>query len=563
MRSFKRIILVITALLLILVPGSASAQNYSFSLDREIVDVYWESDGTARIDYQMTFTNDPSAHALDYIDIGMPMDSSYSLSNVTASVNGAPITDIEDSPVVSPGIALGLGADAIAPGGTGTVRMAITGVGNVLFQSDVSGYASVGFAPSWFDKQYVHGTTDMTVNFHLPPGVKPDEPRWHASPSGWPASPDTSLDSQGRVLYSWNDPSANGYTAYVFGASFPLEYVPASAVQKPSLWQRLGISQGTLTTICCVGGILVLIGVIIAAATYASRRRKLDYLPPKISIEGHGIKRGLTAVEAAILLERPLDRILTMILFGVVKKGAARVTAEDPLQVEAISPEPEDLNPYEKEFLAAVTTKEKRERERALQKVSVNLVKAVQKKMKGFSLSDTQKYYRSIVDKAWNQVEAAETPEVRSERYMDDLEWTMLDRDFDDRTRRVFRTGPVFIPVWWGAYRPSYSPSAAPSTGRPVSTTATTGAGPAGRVSLPSLPGGQFAASVVTSVQNTAGNLVSSLASFTGGVTKTTNPPPPPSTTGTSFRGSSGGGCACACACACAGCACACAGGGR
>jgi len=30
--------------------------------------------------------------------------------------------------------------------------------------------------------------------------------------------------------------------------------------------------------------------------------------PPKISIEGHGIKRGLTAVEAAILMEEPLDR---------------------------------------------------------------------------------------------------------------------------------------------------------------------------------------------------------------------------------------------------------------
>jgi len=47
----------------------------------------------------------------------------------------------------------------------------------------------------------------------------------------------------------------------------------------------------------------------------------MQYLPPKISIEGKGIKRGLTAVEAGILLEEPLDKILTMILFGLIKKN--------------------------------------------------------------------------------------------------------------------------------------------------------------------------------------------------------------------------------------------------
>ena len=36
---------------------------------------------------------------------------------------------------------------------------------------------------------------------------------------------------------------------------------------------------------------------------YSGRSRKLKYFPPKISIEGHGIKRGLTAVEAGILME--------------------------------------------------------------------------------------------------------------------------------------------------------------------------------------------------------------------------------------------------------------------
>jgi hypothetical protein len=562
MRKGSRAVLAITGLLLLVIPVSALAQTYSFSLDREVVDVYWQSEGTASIEYELVLSNDPIADPMQYVDIGMPMDSQYSLANVTASVDGMPITNIERSPVIDNGIALGLGSNAIPPGETGTVRMSISGVRNVLFEADIAGYASVNFAPSWFDSEYVHGDTDLTVRFHLPPGVEPDEPRWFDPPSGFPETPETYLDEESRVTYEWRNPSANGYTAYVFGAAFPLEYVPEGSVHTPTLPQRLGISEETIFAVCCVGGLTVLIAAVIAVAVWANRRRKLDYLPPKISIEGHGIKRGLTAVEAAILLERPLDRVLTMILFGLIKKEAARVVNEEPLEVEAISPLPEDLRPYEKQFLEAVVIKNQRKREKELQEVAVKLVKAVQKKMKGFSLSDTKEYYQSIVDKAWKQVEGAETPEVRSERYMQDLEWTMLDRRFEDRTRRVFRTGPVFVPGWWGAYRPSYRTSAGPSaprTGAPTPSVPSR----AGDVALPSLPGGQFAASVVTSVQNTAGNLVSSLTGFSGAVTKTTNPPPPPSRTGSSFRGSSGGGCACACACACAGCACACAGGGR
>jgi len=186
-------------------------------------------------------------------------------------------------------------------------------------------------------------------------------------------------------------------------------------------------------------------------------------------------------------------------------------------------------------------------------------VKAVQAKMKGFSTKESKDYYRSIMKKAWRQVEAAETPEVKSERYSDSIEWTMLDKDFEENTRRTFRTGPVIVPVWWGAYRPSYrGASAGPNvpSGQRVTVSHSRGG------SLPALPGADFAASMVAGVQRTAGGLVSNLSDFTGGVTKTTNPPPPPSKSSGGWSGGSGGS-SCACACACAGCACACAGGGR
>jgi hypothetical protein len=185
----------------------------------------------------------------------------------------------------------------------------------------------------------------------------------------------------------------------------------------------------------------------------------------------------------------------------------------------------------------------------------VELVKTVGNKMKGFSLKETVAYYKDITLRAWQQVEAADTPEVKSEKFDQNMEWTMLDENYDNRTRDVFRTGPVFVPIWWPRYDPGY--------GRAASTSARPSV-PSGRSgpSMPTLPGSAFAGSIVTGVQSFSSNVVGSLSDFTSGITNITNPPPKPPASSFS-RGGGGGGGGCACACACAGCACACAGGGR
>ena len=84
-------------------------------------------------------------------------------------------------------------------------------------------------------------------------------------------------------------------------------------------------------------GFFGFIGLIIFGSINADKKRRLSYLPPKISVEGNGIKRGLTAVEAGILMEQPLDKILSMILFSMVKKGAAQVVSQNPLKIEKIA----------------------------------------------------------------------------------------------------------------------------------------------------------------------------------------------------------------------------------
>jgi hypothetical protein len=219
------------------------------------------------------------------------------------------------------------------------------------------------------------------------------------------------------------------------------------------------------------------------------------------------------------------------------------------------------LHEYELNFLKAFEEEKPRERQTLLQEMMVKLVKLVSEKMKGFSRRETLDYYKSIMEKAWQQVESADTPEVKSQKFDEALEWTMLDKDYDDRARRVFR-GPVYVPMWWGRYDPTYRPASSPkptvasgpfpTSGQPVSSS--------GRSAL---PGAEFASQMVTGIQTFSQKVVGNVNTFTEKVTGATNPLPKPSSNVRSSGRGGGGGRSCACACACAGCACACAGGGR
>ncbi len=546
----KLLTTILVLLIALSLPATAFAQDYFFSLDKEIVNVFWNSDGTMSLDYLLTFTTQPGGHTIEFVDVGMP-NGDFEFDRIQADINGQPLSvssDFQGSG--GEGFAVEMGSHAIPPGETGTVHVYVGRVSNVLYKDDNDeNYASAVFAPLYFQSNVVTGATDITVTYHLPPGVKPEEPRWHSAPSGFPSQPATAFDSEGRVTYTWRNTNANGETQYKFGASFPKSYVPADSiitVQAPSFQ----ISSDAVFGLLCLSFFgFMFLGVPILNAV-ASSRRKMQYLPPKISIEGHGIKRGLTAVEAAILMQQPLDKVMTMILFGTIRKNAAEVITRDPLELNVTSPLPDSLHEYELNFLNAFKEKNAQTRRNLLQEMTVKLVRSVSEKMKGFSRRETLDYYKSIMEKAWAQVEAADTPEVQSQMFEQSLEWTMLDRDYDDRTRRVF-TRPIIVPTWWHSYDPR--PFGGSTTARPTTS-------PSGRGSS-ALPGADIAASMVTGVQTFSQKVIGNINDFTKRVTNVTNPPPPPPKTG--GRPGGGGGRSCACACACAGCACACAGGGR
>lgn len=563
MRKLKTLLAILLAFLLIFPSMPVGAQNLDFEIPKQDVIVYVNSDGTISLDYTIVFANSSGGSLIDIVDIGMPTPD-YSISSMSAEIDGSPVEDIRTSTYIDQGVEIHLGSHAISSGSTGTLHLYVGQVNNALGKSTLEEsepYASIVFSPNYFDGGFVTGKTDYSFSIILPAGLSQDAPRYHTPSNNWPGAeqPTTYYDDQNRVVYTWTATDANSETMYKFGASFPMRLVPESVVVATETPNTRSVDLDTIFGFLCTIGFVGLFIGIGYLGNVASKRRKLQYLPPKISVEGHGIKRGLTPVETAVLLETPLDKVMTMILFSTIKKNAASVETRDPLKLNIVEPLPAGLQPYEVLFLKAFRNTSDSGRKKDLQDMTINLIKSITEKMKGFSRKETIDYYTSIMEKAWAQIKAAGTPEVKSETYEQVMDWTMLDRNWEDRTKDTFGTGPVILPTWWGRYDPvmrgaGYAPvsSAGSSASMPSSSQG-------GSITLPKLPGSDFAASMIGGVQSFSSNVVGNLTSFTDKITNKTNPVPP--STGT--RSGGGGGSSCACACACAGCACACAGGGR
>ena len=216
MRKYIAVLFLVSVLLLS--TSTARAQSYSFNLSDFVVNVFWNEDGTISIDYVYTFKNDAGGHIIDYVDVGMP-NSNFVESSIYADVGGKSITDISSSGYegTGSGVAVGMGSYSIPAGKTGSLHVFIGKVSHVIYPDDKDqNYVSADFAPAQF--KTAHGSTNLSVTFHLPKGVKPEEPRWHTSPSGFPSQPETSLDNEGRVTYTWQSANASISQVYNFGA---------------------------------------------------------------------------------------------------------------------------------------------------------------------------------------------------------------------------------------------------------------------------------------------------------------------------------------------------------
>ncbi len=300
-------------------------------------------------------------------------------------------------------------------------------------------------------------------------------------------------------------------------------------------------------------------------------RRKAHYMPPIAQVEGGGIKRGLTAPEAAVLLELPVAKVLSLVIFGLLKKGVLRQTAADPLTVEVdeafrldhktmLASEPDRakayqevgvkrgvvIHNYEHPFLFLLQNNAGtpvREIQFALP--MKNLIESTANRMKGFDLSDTRDYYRSIIRRATEQAAAIGDIPQREKTIDRNFEWILM----GDHYGPVFDYGPTYWPIWmrggsfstpgggvtvpsggggggstsFGDVASSFSGWAENTMGKMASAIAP------GSLTLPTSAGGFLN---LSGADHVAGEFFSALASSGGG------------------GGGGGGGCACAgCAC--------------
>ncbi|GAB4163241.1 MAG: hypothetical protein Fur0021_38200 [Candidatus Promineifilaceae bacterium] len=604
--------LLLAACLLVLLVTPASAQDYLFSVPDLEMQVFVQRDASVLIVYDITFQNSKSGHVIDIVDIGMPT-SNYEIGNMSASVSGVAVTDIRPSEFVNPGVEIHLERFSIPSGGTGALHFEFT-IPNLVYQ-DVTNkdLASLQISPTWFDGQFVQGTTDIKIAIHLPEGVNPDEMLYQDVPFTQKAL------FEGRAVAFWEFPEARLTGPNRVGVSFSqtvMERVIEQSVfdlainwfvGNPGVRMVAGIagvllfsflffrfSGGTGWSLwfLLTGGLILLYVIspglhmlsfipliaLIFVNERGLKKRKSKYLPPIVSVEGGGIKRGLTAAEAAALLEMPLNKVLALVLFGLLKKGVVRQVEATPLKLEisepfraALPPTKKEkqqarrqaaqdaglvLHKYEHPFLEALEENPNKPVPQINFGKAMNaLLETVAARLKGFNLEETRDYYRRIVDRAITEAKSiGDLPEF--EKTVDrNLEWILMSEEYPT----VFaRPSYTYFPHW---VRPT-------SSGGSVSLGGGKGSGSA---SVPSLGdvGAGFAGWAETTMGTLAGAILPGSVKTGGGyvnlsgVDKVTGDIFEALSSGSGGSGGSSGGSSCACACAGCACACACAGGGR
>jgi hypothetical protein len=271
------------------------------------------------------------------------------------------------------------------------------------------------------------------------------------------------------------------------------------------------------------------------------------------------------------------------VIFGLLGKGILELVTQDPVTVGIREPfrtwgtsknrrsstrrrgarrraahkEGTIVHRYEDDFLDQLERNPKKPVGKIdFTKAMERLIKATATKMRAFDLSDTQEYYRRVIERAMEQAASLGEIEAR-EKYLDKyLPWVMMDEKYPTvLTHRGGHYWPMWaLPVGGG--------------GRSVRRASSSGPARGGRTSFGDVAGsfsgwaevtmGGMAAAILPSAMNipaAAGGFVdlSGVDRVTGDIFEAISK--------ASSSGGGGGGSSCACAgCACA---CACAGGGR
>lgn len=516
---------------------SGRAQGLVYHLEHEWTKIWINQDGTIDLLYDIVIVCDEGT--LHWVEIGQP-NGDFTIGRAFDEYNNelaATDTSSQNDYKVRVDV-------PDLPAGESVRFNLTTNVGRMVWEDNTNpGNVGMKFTPSLFPV-----TIDgLRVRVVMPSGVVEDDVK----------TMDVEWDSadymDGPFAVFWQRSNLAPNEKYTFGVSFPKEFV-----------QHYEVSPNWLQTYGPWIAVFVAFFLVIAVVTIVVLRKR-PYLKPILSVEALGVRRGLTAVEASYLLDLKPKMIVTEILYSLLKKRAVWVTSNKPsVKLEVVkafkrknlSGLPEDaLRYYEIDFLNAVKEDGALD-EKLLAETITYLGRSVEEKLRGYCRRDTIDYYRKIVKKAWEQVDQAQTSELTSKLYDEQLLWLLLDPEHRERTQTAFKTH-IFepSPLWfwyWYSYQ-HYHPR---PTFRPNLDTPTEAGTP------PKIPGSEFADNIATAVENTSNNIVTNLEKFANAIIPTA---PPPKTSHQPAHAKSSCVCACAacaCACACVSCACACAGGG-
>jgi hypothetical protein len=604
------------------VAAIALGQSYQFSIPRADVTVTIEPQGSALIHYKLTFLCASGAHAIDVVDIGMPGPSHEPCS---AAIDGTTLApgDIRKSTYIDNGYEIQLGRHTILPGQQGVFEFTAR-CREMVWQDTTSKHlASFRFTPTWFGAEFVKGDTDLVLRYILPPGPyqKPDRMiLWHKSTP--PFQLKGVLEGELAPSVAWAG-RIRMTGPHIYGVSFPKAYV--SNVRSMRIlrlllnWfsgnQNVRIAGGitllvaftavffyaTKATGCAVYLVLLILiivgmykspavhlalypGVLIlgAVAVWYRQTKKLHYLPASISKPGGRVHSSLGAVEAAILLDRPVNHILTIMLFEFMRRGLIEITTQDPLTVKVLAAphatktfwtvqgRPVPTTIYETAFLEVLAASPGRPvAEMKFDAPFVILIAQVKAKLKDCDLKRSREYSGFKVEQAWKRVREEADFEVRTQNADRDHGWLMGDTDYQRKWQEIERhDGYRYQPNWYCCRHYSRAPYSFPGGN---------GSGSAVGAARPQVAGQgdpvPAFSDVIDSISGRLKNIGSTLDKLPINQANSIDLSVFDKITSEAFKafaeaassggggGRSGGGCACACAgCACA---CACAGGGR
>ncbi len=509
---------------LLLTASAALSQSYGFSVPEFDCTVEINRDRSLDISYEILFECADGYSPVDIVDIGFP-NGEFSPADAGATMDGRPVQDIRYSTYIDNGVEVHLGSYSVYPGDRGWFGFTGTARNMVFLDTGEDDYASMEFSPTWFDGGSLFGVSDYRVTVIFPEGAQPDLVRYHDR-----AFTESSVNKDGRVEYVW-ETRRRVDSPFMVGVSFPAELVEGPLTERP----KAPLISGEALVLIIVFGFVFLffafIIFIIVKSVIDAKKRREQYLPPRLGLEGTGVRRGLTAPMAALLLEEKLDRVFVLILFGLLKKGELQFHNG----VLSRAGSGQGLRSYEKKLMELIPEEGQKKPipSEDVKKIFLKMIDELKEKMDGYSLKETREYYRSIIESAWKMVSEDSSAERAGELLRDRLQWMLADGAFHSRVRKLPENRTTVIPPFMYGYIAGSMSSSSGGMGLAEACSSFAGA-----------------------LEGAASRAVSSITSLSRSVTAVTNPVPV--STG---RSSSGGGCACACACA--GCACACAGGGR